>query len=335
MIQFRCEHCGVGLRVPESHGGKCGRCPKCRGRVAVPRASAFETPASEKRKPVAQTAPAQALDRSLFDVAAPPPAQVQGPVDPLREAEAMARLGFAHEASRTGERQYAWPIDILLYPANTAGIATLAMVVGIPAILVLMARLGGPWAIAIAMPAFIVEILIWLYAAWYYAECVLDSARGGVRAPMAFDASGDFDEVKSRVLYLVAVYILFVCPAAIYWAWTNRFDAIFCGLVAWAVVFFPMGLLAMVINDSVSALNPFFLLGAILRTFVPYVGLLILLGLSAGLHLLLSALPEGNSIGGWLLAVIKESLTVYLQLVMAHILGRFYWRHRDRLDWGL
>jgi hypothetical protein len=335
VIQFRCEHCGVKLRVAESHAGKCGRCPKCKGKIAVPPASAFETPASQKRKPVAQAAPAQPLDRNLFDVAEPPPAQAQGPEDRLREAEVMARLGFAHEAPRTGERQYAWPIDILLYPANTAGLATLGMIVGIPAIFALMTLLGGPWAIAIGMPVFVVEILIGLYAAWYYAECVLDSAKGGVRAPMALDASADFGEVKSRVLYLVAVYILFVCPAGIYWTWTNRADAVLYGLIAWAVVFFPMGLLAMVIHDSTSALNPLFLLGAILRTFVPYVGLLILLAMSIGLYLLLSALPTSGSIGGWLLAVIVETLMVYLQLVLAHVLGRFYWRYRDRLDWGL
>jgi hypothetical protein len=25
----------------------------------------------------------------------------------------------------------------------------------------------------------------------------------------------------------------------------------------------------------------------------------------------------------------------YAALIMAHILGRFYWRHRERFDWGI
>ena len=132
------------------------------------------------------------------------------------------------------------------------------------------------------------------------------------------------------MLYLVAVYLLFVFPAGIYWIWTNRADTVFWGLVAWAVVFFPMGLLAMVIEDSTSALNPLFLLGAILRTFIPYLGLLILLGGFAGLYWLMSVLHSN-----WLVEVLVMLVTNYLLLVLSHVLGRFYWRYRERLDWGL
>jgi hypothetical protein len=53
--------------------------------------------------------------------------------------------------------------------------------------------------------------------------------------------------------------------------------------------------------------------------------------------LLISAWLSGDvlSYGGWFLGVIGEVVTTYLGLVMAHVLGRFYWRYRDRLDWGL
>ena len=36
MITFRCDSCGRGLRVSESHAGKKGRCPKCSSIVRVP-----------------------------------------------------------------------------------------------------------------------------------------------------------------------------------------------------------------------------------------------------------------------------------------------------------
>lgn len=252
----------------------------------------------------------------------------------MRELEATGRLGLTHPPEYTGQRRFSWPIDILLYPANTAGIGALAIVVGIPAVMTFLMWFGGPLAVIAGVPFFLVSFLIGVYAAWYSAECVYDSAKGGVRAPMALDNTGD---MFSRVLNLVGVYILFLGPAAIYSMFMQRADAVFWGLVVWAILFFPMGLLAMVIEDSSSALNPFGLLVAILRTFVPYVGLLVLIGLLASLRLLISAWLSGGvfSYAGWFLGVVAKVVTAYLGLVTAHVLGRFYWRYRDRLDWGL
>jgi hypothetical protein len=94
------------------------------------------------------------------------------------------------------------------------------------------------------------------------------------------------------------------------------------------IVFFPMGLLAMIMHDSVSALNPLLLLGSIFRVFLPYVGFVLLLGmLVVGLALLWPFLI--------VLPVIGFAAVLYGAFILAHILGRFYWRYRDRLDWGI
>jgi hypothetical protein len=286
-------------------------------------------------QPVA--AAAEPLNHQFLDLPQPPATDDRSLDDRMRELEAIAKLNFSRPPEYTGARRFAWPIDILLYPANTAGLGALAIIVGIPAVMTFLMWFGGPLAMFVGMPFFVVSILIGLYTAWYFAECVYDSARGGVRAPMGLDAGGGTSDMFSRVLNLVAVYVLFIGPAGIYWVWVQRFDGIFFGLVAWAVVFFPMGLLAMVIEDSSAALNPFSLLVAILRTFVPYLGLLVLIGLLAGLKLLISAWlnAEVLSYGGWFLNVMGETAATYLGLVMAHVLGRFYWRYQDRLDWGL
>lgn len=321
MLHLKCAYCGQKLKVPETSAGKTGKCPKCKGRIAVPSSPAPASAALPKTTP---------LDGRLFDVPQSQPTVEQDRDERMRELEARARLGLSPDSQYTGERRLAWPIDILLYPANTAGLTMLIIVVGIPVFLGLLVQFSGPFAMVIGLPAFIIDVLIRLYAVWYYAECVHDSARGGVRAPMTLDTAVDLRETWSRVLYLVAVYLLFVFPAGIYWIWVRRTDAVFWGLVAWAIVFFPMGLLAMVIHDSTSALNPLFLLGAILRTFLPYLGLLILLGMFAGLYLLLGGLPSH-----WLLDVLGMLLMTYLLLIVAHVLGRFYWRYRERLDWGL
>jgi hypothetical protein len=225
----------------------------------------------------------------------------------------------------TGERRLPWPIDILLYPASLGGLTTLVIIVGIPLLLELIPLILVGWLIG---------IVIGLYSIWYLAECVYDSAKGGTRAPLALDTT-DLGQMWSRAVYLAAVYILFVLPAVVYRMFVDESDAIFWGLVAWAAVFFPMGLLAMVIDDSVSALNPLFLLGAIVRTFFPYVGLVALLGIAVVLRRLALSRLTGAAPLSPLLAAPVSFATLYVSFILAHILGRFYWRYRERLDWGI
>ncbi len=172
-----------------------------------------------------------------------------------------------------------------------------------------------------------------LYVAWYLAECVYDSAKGGTRAPEIID-TGWLDDWWSRVSYLLVVYILFALPPLIYHFAVGRTDAIFWALLAWAVLFFPMGLLAMVIHDSTCALNPLSLLKSILQVFGPYLGLLLGIGALAGLlWYATDLLSQGlGPAGVWLVAALMYG---YAAFVLAHVLGRFYWRYRDRLDWGI
>jgi hypothetical protein len=90
------------------------------------------------------------------------------------------------------------------------------------------------------------------------------------------------------------------------------------------------------LNDSISSLNPFFLLGSIFRTFFQYAGLLLLFA-ALGTVLWLAAQGQGESdeLRPLWLEAIGLVVVSYAALVVAHVLGRFYWRNRERLDWGL
>jgi hypothetical protein len=236
------------------------------------------------------------------------------------EKRMLSSLGVETLPEHTGERQLPWPIDILLYPANVAGLTALAVIVGGPIVLGLLWVIPG-----VGLLAMLTQALIGIYAAWYFAECVYDSARGGTRAPQALDTGG-IGEMWSRVLYMLIVWAIFVLPMIVYFFVTGKRDPILWGLLAWAVLFFPIGLLAMVLNDSISALNPFFLIGSILRVFLPYMAFVILLaGFVVGLAWAWPFVP----------GVVSFMVGPYGVLVLAHILGRFYWRYRKRLDWGL
>jgi hypothetical protein len=141
-------------------------------------------------------------------------------------------------------------------------------------------------------------------------------------------------ELWSRVSYLLAVYIVYVLPVVVYRMVRQETDVVFWGLAAWAVVFFPMGLLAMVMHDSVSALNPLFLLGSIFRTFFQYIGLIVLF-LPFAVLFWLSGRTSEDSKPTILLDVFGLFVTSYVPFILAHLLGRFYWRYYERLDWDI
>ncbi len=78
--------------------------------------------------------------------------------------------------------------------------------------------------------------------------------------------------------------------------------------------------------DSSTAFNPFLIIGSIASTFLPYCGLVILY-CAIGLLMYFSwLLPRAWSFISW-------GLDVYLMFIAACILGRFFRRYEDRLNW--
>ena len=280
--------------------------------------------------PAEETTAAKPIDPQLLELLKSPPTRKPSTDDSLRELEVRAKLGIIPKPEHTGERQFPWPIDILLYPTNSAGLTALTILVAIPVLLHVVERLLH-MSIPVLMP---VRFLIGFYGAWYFAECVQDSAEGGTRAPDPFGTIVGMDEMRVRIANLVAVYLVFTAPVGFYYLLAQRMDAIFWVLVAWAVVFFPIVLLAVIIEESLSALNPLFLLGSIFRVLRPYIGLLLLIMVPAALAWFLAQGHEDTEREPtiWLEAL-GQFLAGYATFLMAHILGRFYWRHADRLEW--
>jgi len=345
MIHFQCPHCAQKLTVPDGQAGKVGPCPRCKTRITIPQVSpstaiskellaappadlthdsALPTGAGESA-----AAASDALDRRLLDV--PPAGSGSIPEAHLSNEQVLAKLRFTPPPEYSGKRRLPWPLDILLYPANGAGLMTLAIIVAIPLFLAVLQQVV--FLPFLGLMFLLAQLAIGLYAAWYWAECTYDSAKGGTRAPQLLDAAG-YGDKWSRVSHLLAVYIIFVLPIVLYALYGGR-DAIIIGvLLAWAIILFPMGLLAMVISDGMYVLNPLFLLGSIRRTLIPYVGLLLLIAALGGLlRLVLGLLMQGGSAIG--LAGPALLTGGYLSLVAAHVLGRFYWRYHERLNWDV
>ena len=184
---------------------------------------------------------------------------------------------------------------------------------------------------------FILSILIGLYMFWYISECIRDSAAGRIRAPEAF-ATSSFGDMYSECLHIVGCYLIFFGPVGFYRLWIQRMDALFWLLLAYGIFFFPMGLLACVMFDSIRGLNPVLLLGSIFSTLVYYCGLVLLVAAIVLAVVFLTDVQgtekvEQNWISKMFLVMLFNSITFYATFVVAHLLGRFYWRYQDKLNW--
>ena len=338
MIKFHCKNCGQKIAVPEIHAGKKGKCPRCKNIVVIP-----NVPAEQASPPISQNGVNSAkVDRqkSPFDPAfldIPPAAETQPPSEygdsgTASEIEKELMAGTA-ESEPVGERKLPWIIDIFLYPTSQAGLTYLAIFVGVPLAIRFIKLSLGTFGLAIALPSLIINILVGLGMCWYFAECVRDSACGRTRAPEAF-STADISEMFSQSLYLAACYLLFAGPAGFYFVYTQKTDAIFWLLLAYGAFFFPMALLAVVMFNSSSAFNPLLLIISIFKTLFPYSGLVAFLtALVLVARFIPTVQPDTNKWAVLALDCISSSIFIYVALVVAHLLGRFYWRYQNKLNW--
>lgn len=334
MINFHCKNCGQKFNVPEINAGKKGKCPKCKSIVLIPYIEPIATPAIEENAGNSKVNHKQSpLDPILLDL---PQAKAQSPPTEydIRSETAEDKLERQlqkkiEQSESVGNRKLPWIIDIFLYPVSVPGLVTLGIIIGIPLLIDIAAALLGPFASAIAIPSLIANIVVGLYLYWYIAECIRDSADGGLRAPETLGSAPGLSDMSLRALDIVGCLIVFWGPMGFYFLYTHKIDAIFWSLSAYAVFFFPMGLLSVIVFDSFSGINPILLIGSILRTFFPYCAMVIvfvLVGFLIGK--IASAAPQSL-----VFSFVIHCFNLYLALVAAHLLGRFYWRYKDKLNW--
>jgi predicted RNA-binding Zn-ribbon protein involved in translation (DUF1610 family) len=340
LIDFNCENCGEKISAVRFRIGKTGKCPKCGLTLVVP---GMQGQISAAKRSNAESPEAHATDsaRDLTLLDVPQEYRLQDrpgtPQKTIEQEQEFDEDSAAEESESAVQRELPWFIDIFLYPTSTPGLIHLAIFIGLPLIIRLVMWLLGPFALALMIPSFIINLLIGLYMGWYFAECVRESASGDIRVAEAF-VTADLGSMFGQCLYLGACYIIFGFPAFLYSTFTNRTDVIFWILVAYGVFFFPMGLLAVVMFNSGTAFNPILLIGSILSTFFQYCGLVLLI---CGIVLAVMALTTmGQSeniqqieVGTMFLEILFSCILLYTAFVVAHLLGRFYWRYQEKLNW--
>lgn len=365
---FHCKNCGQKIRVPEIHAGKKGKCPKCKNIVVVPGEAertgrvSFKCSTCDEDIEVPESSRGKLIECSKCGCYVEVPSEKKPaetkktPIEPRREddvsdksIEALQRLEGkipVGETEQTAERKLPWIIDIFLYPISVPGLITLAIIILIPLLIDIAADLLGPFGFFISIPGFFIKIPIRLYIYWYFAECIRDSAAGGLRAPETLGNAPGLGDMFWQFLRLFVCYAFFFGPVTFYRGYSyfsnNEINGvIFWSLLTYGVFFFPMGILAAVMFESVRGLNPILLIRSIISTFFQYCGLVILFyGLAVLLVIgimgsVLAAVRTGSTLVGSLLVYNLIIIIVYiwLLLVAGHLLGRFYWRYQEKLYW--
>ena len=170
-----------------------------------------------------------------------------------------------------------------------------------------------------------------LYMNWYGCECIRDSARGGIRAANTIGSTPGILQLATETLRILLCAIVMVFPALLYFGLRrpDPLDAFFWMLCAGGCFVFPMALLAVVMHESIGALNPWLLFRSICKTLLLY---LLLLPFSLVPCLLLPVFGR-LLFTQWALAYGVLFLIYYLLLIFAHTLGRFYAHVEDKLYW--
>jgi len=362
-VEFLCENCGRKISVPDIYAGRSGKCPKCRSIVIIPKIQDVGSVSIEAGPGFSETAPeAFSPDPRLFDIpqemkAANQPSSYQlapdttlDDVQRLRQAMMVGRI----EHEPPPERKRPWLIDIFLYPTNKSGLTMIGIIVGIPlffrlvfAFMVLLTFICPPLLLFLPVLAvlgiiigIIIGLLFGMYFYWYLCECVRDSAEGGIRAPETIGTTPGLGELFAQTYKAFVCFAFFVLPVLLYLIYTRRTDAIFWALTAFWIFFFPMGLLAVIMFDSLAGLNPVIIIGSVFSAFLPYFGLISLLaGLILSIRFLVFLSRLLFSLGGiytiiiWIIIYGSGIIDFYMMMVIAHLLGRFFYKYQEKLNW--
>jgi hypothetical protein len=318
MIQFHCEHCGQKLRVPGTSAGKPGRCPVCKGRITVPQAPTSTGPLAEEEAVPTVGTLSKSLDQALFDLpstsaaAAPPPAP-------------------AEDEGVSADEENSHPVRVLLlYPLNLSGIIHMLIFSLLPPLWAQAATLQFWMSPGIGVLFWLV--LLTLYFVHYLAICLTDSAAGGTRA---VDINSDsspltVDALLSTFQTVFPAVALVWGPVLAYYVIQGGADWVFILWAATAGFLFPMVLLSVHYFDSLRGASPHLILPSIASVLIPYSLLVACLSVPAALIGLLMCI-SGRPYGGW----IARPPIIYAFLVGIHLLGRFYRRYQERLNWGI
>jgi phage FluMu protein Com len=336
MLKFRCENCGQLLSINPVQAGRKSRCPTCKWILTIPEQGIEAASETVEAGPAPEV---RLRDAALLDLPATADDACDTPEAAYQRLRALQGGRILKDSEEPPTRKLPWLVDIFLYPLNKPGLTMLALSAGVPLLLRIVVKFfkyatAGFLPLLVFWVLFLVIhwaalLLLVLYMTWYMSECIRDSAAGAIRTTDTMAETPGFGELFGRFFTIIVTAGACLAPALVYLDRTRSLDALFWALYGTGGFIFPMALLAVVMHESLAGLNPLLLLGSIFRTFLPYCFLV------PFCYVLCLLLP----VAFWFLIKVRLSgylllfLAYYLLLVLAHLLGRFYWKNEERLNW--
>lgn len=331
MIRFSCPECGQKLVVKSKFAGKSSTCPKCKSGLSIPVQEPLISLDFDSN-------PAFEMDENgtvyTKEEKTPVPEILLLKQKELEEKERIEK--------ELCTRKHPAILDVFMYPFNEGSMTFFAALMIIPILFLIF--MGLLFTAAYAMPALIVfivaiaVIMAWIsipltmYYIWYFTECVRDSAEGHVRAPETIATTPDFFQLLGRYILVFAAFAVPFLPFSSYLLKSggqlNGPEFVLTYLIG--AFLSPIMLLSVSYFGNLSGLNIFRIMVALFKTFFSYlilIGVLILWTLVvATIVVVLNSIPL-------LASFLALPAGLYLGLVYAHILGRFYYLNRDKLNW--
>jgi hypothetical protein len=222
-----------------------------------------------------------------------------------------------------------WFVDIFLYPISVSALINLAILSFLPRMLPPLGHLNYWMHLP---PSLAIIVILIGYLIYCLSDYIRDSADGNRRAPdieLSLSILTNAWELVWLILNTFICVTVCVGPLVAYLIITKRTDITFWLLVTYGILYLPMVLLGLVLFDSLRALNPILIIASILNVFLPYCGLILLFLAVCGLiAIILVIMPQS-----WILSYILSAICIYLTIVMSHVLGRFCYRYREKLNW--
>jgi len=333
IIKFRCENCGQKFSVHKNNAGKKGRCPKCKNIIVIPEVQ-IQSPLTRQGDSEDSKINSKYSAYDLSLLAMPQKDETQELA--LSHTEAAADSDeYNQEPEEESSEETAvlsrlpWFIDIFLYPISASGLVNLAILSFLPRMLPPLGHLNY-W---IHLSPSIAIIVVFVgYLIYCLSDCIRDSAGGNRRAPDIELSPSILLNAGELIWLILNTFIcVAVCvgPLVAYLIITKQTDIIFWLLVTYGVLFLPMVLLGLVLFDSLRALNPILIIASMFNVFLPYCGLVLLFFAVCGvIAIILVIMPQS-----FIISYLLSAVCIYLTMIMAHLLGRFSYKYRERLNW--
>ncbi|MCE5339710.1 MAG: hypothetical protein LLF92_01105 [Planctomycetaceae bacterium] len=330
MIHFTCAKCGKSFTATNDYAGKAGKCTRCKSEIFIP--ANKDAPPPELQKPKNLPNDPQLVENNYNDE-------------------------FKKEAPPEAfKRKFPWLLDIFLYPANITGVAMLLIMAGIPLVTLLVSSVFAfipVIGLFIGFLAGLIVSVVNIYSYVYFCQCVQNSAQGYVRLSVGMGEFMDFWDAFLMMFRIIVSIVLFAAPAFAHLYLSseaddipdfifnfpeyNKPDEFFYYLLAIGAALFPMAMLSVVMHESFAGLNPFLILSSLLKTHVFYIGFIVLFwaGVFSFWYIRSYCFKSFKVNSYSLLFAIGayRFIKIYLMMVLMHLMGRFYYKNSERLNW--